>query len=155
MRPRIKLGLIIGAIGLVLNVCISTAMGLCGPFAALIAGALSGFFTARQEKLPTKSAGARAGVTSGLVAGALVFIGQLLGAVGALVYFQSTGSRSVFGQAVPNLSAGGTSALIYIVSAMGVGVCFGLVGMGLSAGAGALAAYLATSETAPLNPPGY
>jgi hypothetical protein len=155
MRPRIKNGLIIGAIGLVLNACIASAVGLCGPGAALLVGALAGFFTALQEKLPTKSAGAQAGVISGLIAGGLVLIGQLIGAVGAMTLIQTTGTRTIFGQTAPNLAEGGPQALVYIASAMGVGVCFGLVGVALSAGAAALTAYLTTSDTTQVIPPGY
>ncbi len=154
MQPRIKFGLIIGSVGLILNVCISTALGLCGPFTALLAGGLSGFLTARQEKQPTKSGGAKAGVISGLISGGLVFIGQILGAVGALIFVQTTGGSTIFGQ-MPNLTGGPDSAM-YILVALGTGTCFGLIGIALSAGAGALAGYLATAETdLPLNPLGY
>jgi hypothetical protein len=155
MQPRIKFGLIIGAIGLVLNVCLSTFLGLCGPFFALLAGALSGVLAARQEKLPTRGAGARAGAISGLIAGSLVFIGQVIGAVGALILVQSTGGNTIFGQ-MPNLTSGSPDSILVILVGIAEGACFGLIGVALSAAAGSLAAYFSTPDPDfPLNPPGY
>ena len=151
MLPRVKFGLIVGAVALVLNVFVSTAFGLCGPFTALLAGGISGFFTAQQEKLPLKGDGARAGVISGLVAGGLVFLGQLLGALGAILLVQSLGGKTIFGQ-VPDLTAGPQS-VAYIVAALGTGACFGVVGIALAAGAGALAGYLSTPVARPVDAP--
>lgn len=154
MRPRIKLGLIIGAVGLVINVCVSAAMGICGPFLALIVGALSGFLTARQEKLPIKSDSAKAGAISGLIAGGLVLIGQLLGGIGALILVQMSGTPTIFGMKVPEMT-GGPETFGYIFGGLATGVCFGLVGVALSAGAGALAAYLSAPDSSQINPPTY
>ena len=69
MQPRMRMGLIVGVIGLALNVCVSGFIGLCGPLVSLIAGAVAGFFAAQQEKLGTKGEGARAGAIAGAVAG--------------------------------------------------------------------------------------
>ena len=49
MQPRIKMGLIVGVIGLALNVCVSGFIGLCGPLVSLLAGGLAGFLAAQQE----------------------------------------------------------------------------------------------------------
>lgn len=40
MQPRIRIGLITGVIGLVLNICVSGFLGFCGPVVSLIAGGL-------------------------------------------------------------------------------------------------------------------
>lgn len=145
MQPRIKIGLIVGGVGLLLNICVSAAVGICGPFAALAAGAIAGFLTANQEKLPAKNDGARAGAISGLVAGALMLVGQIIGGIGALYYFQATGTPSLFG-AAPGQLAGGVEQTAYFVGGLAVGSCFGLAGIGMAALAGALTGYLATPQ---------
>ena len=103
MQPRIRIGLIVGIIGLVLNVCVSGFVGLCGPFLSLLAGGIAGFFAAQQEKPMTKSDGARAGATAGGLAGGLIILGQIIGGLAALYYMQATGMPSIFGQ-VPSLA---------------------------------------------------
>ncbi|HFE66967.1 MAG TPA: hypothetical protein ENJ93_06865 [Chloroflexi bacterium] len=145
MQPRIKVGLIVGGAGLLLNVCVAALMGICGPFVALTAGAIAGFVTAGQEQLPTKNDGARAGAISGLVAGALVFVGQLIGGISVLLYLQTTGTPTLFG-APPNQFASGVEQTAYYAAGLGVGVCFGLAGLGMSALAGAFTGYLGTSS---------
>lgn len=144
MQPRIKLGLSIGAIGLVLNVCVSTAIGLCGPIVSIVAGATAGFLTAQQEKLPSKADGARAGAIAGGIAGGLVIIGQLIGSVLALVLLHTSDLPLTVGE-VP--AAGDLpSTITYYVAGLGTGVCIGLVGALLAAGAGAGSGYVGTSE---------
>ncbi len=144
MQPRIKIGLLVGGAGLLLNICVAALMGICGPLVALTAGAVAGFITASQEQLPTKNDGARAGAISGLVVGALVLVGQLIGGVSVLFYLQATGMPTLFG-APPNQFASGLEQTAYYTAGVGVGVCFGLVGIGMSALAGAFTGYLGTS----------
>ena len=79
MRPRVKYGLIVGIIGLILNTCVSVALGVCGPLTALAAGAAAGFLAAREEQAAEQANGARLGAISGGIAGGLVFVGQLIG----------------------------------------------------------------------------
>lgn len=144
MQPRVTYGLVAGAIGLVINICISTAIGLCGPFVALLAGAAAAFFAARAENAPTKNDGARLGAISGAIAGGLILVGQLIGGVGALVLTMSMGIQPIIGT-IPESSDVAGQALFLIVG-LGVGLCFGLVGVALSALAGAGTGYLGTSE---------
>lgn len=148
MKARFKIGLAVGLVGLILNVCVSAAVGLCGPAVSLVAGAVAGFFTARQEKAATKSAGAQAGAISGLIAGGLGIIGQVIGGVGALAYLQATNATLPFGT-IPPQSADMNTQLIYYVSGMGTGICFGLIGAVLSALAGAGTGFLGTPEPQP------
>lgn len=145
MQPKVKVGLLVGAIGLVLNICVAGAVGFCGPVVSLIGGALAGFFTMKQEKPATKGTGAKAGAISGALAGALILIGQVLGAVGALVLFQVAGTQLPFGS-IPTPSADASQQMIYYASGMGTGCCFGLVGVVLAALAGAAIAYISTPE---------
>ncbi len=150
MQPRTKIGLIVGVIALVLNICVAGLMGICGPLVSLIAGGIAGLLAAQQEKPATKNEGSRVGATAGGIAGGLVILGQILGGVGALLYFQTSG-RPIFGQ-TPNLGAPGAQ-LGYYAGGFGVALCFGIVGAALAAGAGALAAYLATPDRPVVPPP--
>lgn len=149
MQPRIKFGLIVGAIGLVLNVCVSAFIGICGPFATLIAGGVAGYLAAQAEKAPTKGAGAQLGGLSGAIAGGLMLIGQLCGGVLALTFIQ-TQRIPMFGTEPPDLGDG-TATVMYYAFGLGTGLCFGLIGVALGAAGGAGAGYLGTPEpTAPM-----
>ena len=143
MSAKVRWGLIAGIVGLVINVCVATVFGLCGPLVSLLAGAAAGFMTVRAEAIPEKNEGAREGAISGAIAGALVLIGQLIGGAASLSIIQSSGTQSVFGIPLPS---GGTNQAAYYISGMVVAVCFGLVGILLSAGAGAGAGYLASPQ---------
>lgn len=82
MTPRVKSGLLAGAVGL-----LSSALGgiLCcfsGPIVALLVGGTAGFFAARAEKVQTRGEGARAGAIPGAIAGPLVLIGHAIGTAG-------------------------------------------------------------------------
>jgi hypothetical protein len=151
MQPRIRIGLIVGVIGLVLNICVSGFLGFCGPVVSLIAGAAAGFFAAQQERPARKNEGARAGATAGGIAGGLIILGQMIGGVGALFFMQSSGIESPFGQ-IPSVSGDATTQIAYYAGGLGTAVCFGLIGALLAAGAGAGAGYLGTSDQ-PVAPP--
>lgn len=151
MQPRIKMGLTVGAIGLVLNICVAGFIGVCGPLVSLLAGGAAGFFAAQQEKLATKGDGARAGAMAGGIAGALVIIGQLIGGIGALLVMQSIGMKSPFG-AAPSFSGDPSVLVGYYVGGLGTGLCIGIIGALLAAGAGAAAGYMGTPDQ-PLQPP--
>ena len=152
MQPRIRIGLIVGVIGLVLNICVSGFLGFCGPVVSLIAGGVAGFFTAQQERLATKSDGTRAGATAGGIAGGLIILGQMIGGVGALFFMQSSGVESPFGQ-IPTLSSDPATQIGYYAGGLGTAICFGLVGALLAAGAGAGAGYLGTPDQPAVPPP--
>ena len=57
MQARTRIGLIVGVIGLVLNICVAGFLGFCGPVLSLIAGGIAGFMAVRQEKPLTKNEG--------------------------------------------------------------------------------------------------
>lgn len=150
MLPRFKYGLIVGAVGLFLNVCFSALSGICGPLASLVAGAVAGFLAAREEKMSTKGKGAQAGAIAGGIASGLMLIGQLIGGALSLILVQ-TQHITVLGNTPPDTS--NTAATIgYYVAGIGVGFCFGLVGIALGAGAGAGTGYLGTPDYAPTAP---
>jgi hypothetical protein len=144
------MGLVIGAIGLALNICVSGFIGLCGPITSLLAGAAAGYFTAQQEKLPTKNDGAKAGAIAGGIAGVLVIIGQVIGGVGALAFMQTTGMQIPFG----NIPSAGDSAgmAVFYIAGIGTGLCIGIVGAILAAGAGAGTGYMGTPDQPPATP---
>jgi hypothetical protein len=149
MKPRIKMGLIAGGIGLVLNIFVSTLFGICGPAISLIAGGAAGLLAVQQEKPSNKSEGASVGGMAGLIAGGLTLIGQIIGGLGALFLIQSTPLSSAFG-----FTPDDASTLIYYAAGIGTAFCFGLVGALLAAGAGAGAGYVATPEqpASPIDP---
>jgi len=151
MQPRTRIGLIVGAIGLVLNICVAGFIGLCGPLVSLIAGGVAGFFAAQQEKLPTKGDGARAGAIAGAIAGGLIILGQIIGALVALAYIQTSGTSMPFGT-VPDATSPASFSLIYYLTGAGTDLCFGIIGALLAAGAGAGAGYLGTDDQ-PVVPP--
>jgi hypothetical protein len=147
MKPRTRIGLIVGAIGAVLNVCVAGAFGICGPVLSLIAGAVAGFFAAQQERPFNKNEGGRIGATAGGIAGALVIIGQIIGSLGALLLVQVGGMPTIVGSA-PSPSSDVPAQIIYYGAGVGTALCFGIVGAALAAGAGAGAGYLGTPEPA-------
>jgi len=149
MQPRTRIGLTVGAIGLVLNICVAGFVGFCGPVLSLIAGGVAGFMAAQREKPASKNEGARAGATAGGIAGGLIILGQMIGGIAALAYFQSSGS-TIFGQ-VPSYSGDPASVIGYYGGGLFTGFCFGLVGALLAAGAGAGAGYLATQDQPPVS----
>src|SRR6185503_9136704 len=112
MQPRTRMGLITGVIGLILNIFVVGFSGCCGPLVYLVAGGAAGFLAAKQEKLPVRNVGARAGAVAGVIAGGLIVLGQIIGV--ALAYFQTSGtsgSVSVSGDAGVALCLGGVGAL--------------------------------------------
>jgi hypothetical protein len=152
MQPRIRIGLIVGIIGLALNVCVAGFVGLCGPFLSLIAGGIAGFFAARQEKPLIKGDGVRAGATAGGIAGGLIIIGQIIGGVAALYLMQARGMDTIFGQ-VPGAASGAAAQATFYLSGVGTALCFGVVGALLAAIAGAGAGYLGTTDQPVSTPP--
>jgi len=143
-----RIGLIVGAIGLALNVCVSAFIGLCGPVATLIAGGVAGYFAVSQEKPFSKTEGAKVGATAGAIAGVLMIIGQVIGGIIALTIQQNTGSVPFIGTPGSDMN----SQIIFYLSGLVSGICIGLVGMALAAGAGAGAGYVGTSDQ-PMMPP--
>jgi len=151
MQARTRIGLIVGVIGLILNVCVAGFMGICGPFVALVAGAVAGFLAVGQEKPVTRSEGARVGATAGGIAGGLIILGQIIGGIGALVFMQTTGMRPPIGD-VPSPSSDPGMQILFYGSGIGTALCFGIIGALLAAGAGAGAGYFATTDQ-PITPP--
>jgi hypothetical protein len=151
MKTAIKWGLIAGAVAAVLNICVSTLFGFCGPFMSLLAGAAAGFFTGQAPGLPSKGAAAREGTIAGGVAGAVGIVGQLLGGVGAVTLLQVSGTAPIFGS-MPTAASPVGEQVIFYASALGTGLCFGIFGLVLSAAAGAGVAYLAGPSTPALAP---
>ena len=145
MAPRYRFGLLIGMVGLFLNICISGLFGLCGPLAAFVAGGVAGFMTARSEQPAVKADGARAGAVSGGIAGALVLLGQICGGLGALALIQFSNTPT-FGGTAPPPDADIMLQLIYYGTGFGTALCFGIFGAVLAAIAGAGVGFLATPD---------
>ena len=150
MQARTRIGLIVGVIGLILNICVAGFVGFCGPFLSLVAGGVAGYMTAQREKPLTKMEGARAGATAGGIAGGLIILGQILGGIGALLFMQASNRPTLFGQ-LPDLSGDPAAQAGFYAGGLGTALCFGVVGALLAAGAGV--SYLTASEQSTLPPP--
>ena len=152
MKPYVKFGLIVGLISLFVIIPISALMGICGPFITMIAGAMAGFLTAYVGKALTRRDGAQSGAISGAISGGITLIGQLIGGVLALAYIQMTGTPIIIGSA-PGPSAPFSELAIYYAGGMGIGLCFGIIGILVGAIAGGVAGALGTRELPhPVNP---
>jgi MFS family permease len=146
MKERIRVGLIVGAITLVITAGISAFMGICGPGVSLIAGAIAGYFAAKKESPATKSEGGKIGAISGLITGGMGFIGQIIGGIIALILLpplmESLGNNYYSG-----VSTG--EPVIYWLSGLGTVLCFGVGGIILSSLSGAGTGYISTTEKPP------
>ena len=151
MQPGTRLGLIVGVIGLVLNIWVSEFRGFYGPLLSLVAGGIAGWLAIQQTKPSTKQNGARVGATAGSVAGGLMIVGQIIGALGALADTQGSLATTPSGP-IPDLAADPASQMAYYAGGVATSVCFGVIGALLAAGAGAAAGYLATTNP-PMTPP--
>ena len=152
MKPRYKIGVLAGLGALIINAAVATILGLCGPAVALLAGAVAGFFASQKETPVNKGEGARIGLSSGVIAGLLGMIGQVLGAVVALALFQLSGLGTPIGS-IPGPDADPSIVAIYYLSGTGTGLCFGLVDLVAAAAGGSAAGYLGTSGTPQTSPP--
>ncbi len=154
MQPRIKNGLVVGGVGLVLNICASFMLGCLGLLVAMTAGAVAGFAAVRQEHPPAQNEGARAGVVAGLIAGALVSAGQIIGGILSLIFLQATDTLLPFVGVSPSQFSTGAEQVGYYLGGLGTGLCLGLIGTGMAALAGALAGYLGTPPQNDVAPAG-
>ena len=136
MKPQIKIGLVIGIIGLILNACISTFGRISwGPIIYLLIGGLASFSAVRREKPNNKQDGARAGAVAGSVAGILVTFGQFIGAI--LILLAPPTAAEI---ATPRLS---TQIGYQVGQATSTAVC---IGFPLALITGVLIGYLMTSK---------
>ena len=144
MAPRIQLGLIVGVVSLVMTACVSMLIGICGPGISLIAGAVAGFLTGRQEKLSSQGEGAKAGAISGAITGVVALIGQFIGGVATLTItpglLESLGTSQFSGY---------SGDVAFWLGGIGAAFCFGLLGVVLAALTGAVGGYFGTETQTP------
>jgi hypothetical protein len=88
MTIRIKLSILVGITGLLLAIPITWMCGACGVLAAPLAGGIAGFLCVRRENIRSSLERAQRGFIPGIIAGALVFLGQLLGEFIKLVSYE-------------------------------------------------------------------
>ena len=146
MSARIQVGLIAGAISLVLTACMGTLFGICGPVVPLLAGAIAGYFAAKRESPVSQSEGGKAGAVAGAIAGGLSIIGQVIGGITALTILPPL--LASFGNSTYSNFSGQST---YWLSGAATSVCFGIVGAVLAAVAGFAVGYISTSK--PVTPP--
>jgi len=151
MKPRLRIGLMVGAVALIVNLVVAFILGLCSPVLAAVAGAAAGWFTAREENSGNKGEAARAGALSGVVVGSLMLVGQILGGLVVLFLMQKFDLPVAFTGMKPSDMGGAESAGFY-VGGLFSGVCFGLLDMAAAAGAGAAVGFLTTTPAEPPPP---
>ena len=139
MRRHIKIGLIVGAVGLVVNIGVTFLIEICGPVTSTIAGIVAGFLSVRITNLPTRSQGAQIGSVSGAIAGVLVLVGQILGSAISLFLAQ------LLELALPSTTTN-TPQLAGNFSSISTSLCVGLIGISFSILVGAGAGYFGTTE---------
>lgn len=155
MGGRVMWGVIVGLVGMLMNLVVSFVSGVCGPVVTLVAGAIAGFFAARWEGPGPRARSAQAGAIAGLLAGTLMLISQMLAAVAEVLVLQSAEFQFLqamftpgLGGTIPSNPTAETQSGI-LVGALATGGCFGLIGMILAALAGAATGYLSGPGESP------
>jgi len=141
MKPHVKTGLIVGAVGLVVNTIASALLGLCGPLVALIVGAIAGLLAVGRVQGPTKADSAKLAAVAAVIAGLMTAVGQFIGGFAVLIMAQQLEWQLPFGQ-VPGASSTAAESAGYWMGGLLAGGCFGTVGVILAVLAGAAAGYL-------------
>lgn len=78
MKPSIRVGLIVGVIGLVLVVVGSAFSGLCALILPLLINGIAGYSSVQSEKATSKGNGTREGAIAGAISGGIVSHAQIL-----------------------------------------------------------------------------
>jgi hypothetical protein len=146
MTARIRWGLIAGVVGLFVNTLASLVFAFCGPIVSFGIGIVAGLIVTQREPATSKGEGAQGGAITGLIAGAFILLGQIIGAIGNLVFAQMVEYESIFGT-LPDLSSPEGQTLYWVIG-IGVGLCFGLVDTLACVLGGALIGYIRTPAPA-------
>ena len=146
MTAKVRWGLIAGLVGLFINTLASLVFPFCGPIASFGIGIIAGFFVSQQEPATTKGEGAQDGAITGLIAGAFILLGQIIGAATNLAIAQTEQYGLIFGP-LPDLSSPEGQAIYWLIG-IGVGLCFGLVDMFACVLGSALVGYFRTQNIA-------
>ena len=125
MTAQKRWGLITGIIGLIVNTLASLTFAFCGPIVAFGIGIIAGAVVTRKEPASSKGEGTQQGAITGIIAGALIFLGRIVGSINNLVYAQMPQYESIFGT-LPDLSSREGQTYYWLVG-IGVGVLLGLV----------------------------
>ncbi len=159
MPGLVKSGLIFGLIGVVAVIIFSFTplIGpfLCGPVAAVLAGAGAGYFGARWSP-------ARSGGIAGALAGVIAGVGSLIGAViswiillaiaQAMPEYQEQLQEILRQQPNNQLTPEDMNTLIMLVGPV-MGLCFGVLNLLASLASGALAGWLTARGRPQPQPP--
>lgn len=142
MKTRTQCGLIVGAIGAILNTLSIVLCCLCSPVVALLAGGVAGFWAARREGAATRQEAARAGLVSGAIAGILVLVGHLIGDAFRLSFPNLTLLPDY--STAPESPSAGETQMSFMDYFLVTGICYGTVNMALATLAGMVGGYLTT-----------
>jgi len=146
MKPEVKFGLIMGAVGLFANMIVAAIFGFCGPLFSIAIGAVTGFLLTTSNTFPDKSDAARSGGIAGLIAGVGLLVGQLIAVTVVLTLLPALGVEPLVGTApTPGRP---DEFLAYAAGGAGVGLCCGVMDIFAAAGGSAGIAYLTAKEEA-------
>lgn len=144
MTARVRWGMIVGIVGMFVNTFASLVVALSGPILSFLFGIIAGFVVSRKEPATSKGKGAQQGAATGLIAGGLIFLGQLIGAVANLIYAQMPEYESLFGP-FPTLTTPQGQTTYWLIG-IGIGVLFGLIDTLACVLGGSIIGHLLTKE---------
>jgi hypothetical protein len=147
MTARIRWGLIAGVVGLFVSTLASLVFAFCGPIVSFGIGSIAGFIVTKQEPATSKGEGAQDGAITGLIAGSIILLGNLVGAISNLAYAQTGKYESIFGP-LPDLSSAEGQTNYWLIG-IGVGLIFGLIDALACVLGGALIGYIRSPDVSP------
>lgn len=141
MRNAIKIGLVVGLIGLVLTFCISAFSGLISLVSPFLAGGFAGYFAAK--KTFSKGQGAEYGAVAGAISGGMTVHANMISSmvVAPAQYSQMKSAYSAYGLAMNPFGLPSDFLTIYILTVLPA------IGFGALVGAGA--GFLTAKDQAP------
>jgi thiamine transporter ThiT len=131
-----KSGLIVGVFSLFMVLGVSTVITpYCAPCLTVFLGLAAGYFAGVFDKPPSKDEITKQGANSGLIAGGLSFIGQVIASIinGTVV---GPEGANAFSDALGLPTS--VTAESYYISLVAITICVGVLNLGIMAGFGAL-----------------
>ena len=137
MQPSIRVGLIVGVIGLVLVLIGSAFSGICGLVLPLLISGVAGYSSVQREKALSKRDGARDGAIAGAIAAGIASHAQILAQVIVTALIENLPAFSRFYIASDTFNA--TERIFFYVIGLTWAVFIGGI-------VGAVAGYAGTSD---------
>jgi hypothetical protein len=136
----IKSGLITAAVNLVLLTIVGWLFALCGPCLAIFIGLGAGYLAGLFDKPATNNLAVRAGAGAGAIGGVGAIVGHLIGGSITMLITPPEQAAAIYRSLGIDIDVSNTAA--YYAGGFGTACCFGIVGLALMAGLGALGGML-------------